>query len=321
MSYNDSLSIVDLQTNIALDELNIAGTQLRDISLKNNVALKKLNLFGNNISDIDLSNNINISMLDLGENDLSAINLKNNTALKFLWLSENNLDSIDLRSNIELETIDLSSNNIHYLDLSVNKRLSNIYLMSNKLDSLNLTNQNELECLMIGENNISKLDLQNNKNLKELYIRDNNITELALDNKNLDRIDISNNRFNFGTLPLPKLPLITFIPLPNAPLQDIDEFMFYSYYPQKVMIISPLSDIVDLSSQYTVKNKNGKEHLSTYIWKTDKGDVLSKGLDYNEKNGVFTFLKSFSSIYCEIKNEVFPKLILQTNTIDIIMPK
>ena len=268
-------------------------------------------IIDNNISDIDLSNNINISMLDLRENDLSAINLKNNTALKFLWLSENNLDSIDLRSNIELETIDLSEN----------KRLSNIYLMRNKLDSLNLTNQNELECLMIGENNISKLDLQNNKNLKELYIRDNNITELALDNKNLDIIDISNNRFNFRTLPLPKLPLITFIPLPNAPLQDIDEFMFYSYYPQKAMIISPLSDIVDLSSQYTVKNKNGKEHLSTYIWKTDKGDVLSKGLDYNEKNGVFTFLKSFSSIYCEIKNEVFPKLILQTNTIDIIMPK
>ena len=191
------------------------------------------------------------------------------------------------------------------IDLSVNKRLIDIDLSRNKLESLDLSNQIELESLGIGRNNISHIDLEENRELKSLFMRDNNIKELDFDYRSLKYLDISNNSFNLKTLPELD-PLGTYL---------------YIYYPQKTFQIAPDLNMVDLRSQLEVKSPNGEEHISVYLWKTIDGTLLNKDSDYNENNGIFTFVKPISAVYCEIRNDVFPDLILRTNPIDIVIPK
>ncbi len=63
--------------------------------------------------------------------------------------------------------------------------------------------------------------------------------------------------------------------------------------------------------------RDGKS--SVFTWKTISGTTLVAGTDYAESNGVFSFLKGQAdSVYCEITNETFPLLILETSRFAIL---
>lgn len=151
-------------------------------------------------------------------------------------------------------------------------------------------------------NLLTDLDVSKSKGLKYFRCIDNKLTSLDLTaNDSLLQVKCDSNYLTIASLPLKQARWTT-----------------YLYYPQKNIVLSKQEyetyESVDLRSQVS---RDGKS--SHFTWKTKSGNTLVEGTDYAESSGVFAFLKDQTdSVYCEITNETFPALILETSRFTVL---
>ena len=103
----------------------------------------------------------------------------------------------------------------------------------------------------------------------------------------------------------------TTLPRPNS------NWYVYSYSNQYPLLVEPVGDKVDLSSQARVDDTE-----TQFVWYQGvpeynefgelTGTTLVEGQDYTIDNGVTTFLHSFNEVMCILTNSVFPNMFLYT---------
>jgi Leucine-rich repeat (LRR) protein len=319
---HNQLTALDLSKNSALTYLNCSNNQLTALDVAKNTALTTLYCSWNKLTALDVSINTSLETLNCSINQLTALDVSKNTALTYLNCSSNPLSSLDVSTNTSLTTLLCYSNQLSTLDVSMNANLTTLKCSGNKLTSLDISKNTILTELDCGSNQLTSLDLSKNGQLTILMCNWNKFTLLDLsmntklrvlkcyDNK-LTILDVSKNtalidvqcRFNllkFSTLPV-KQPTWT----------------NFEYTPQGSIKLSKIqyavNEQIDLSSEMTVNGTN-----TDYIWKTLSGKTLTKGVDYSDNNGRFTFPNPQSDyIYCEMTNATFPGLNLTTEMISV----
>ena len=213
-----------------------------------------------------------ITSLDARSNNITSLDVSGCSSLASLTCSYNDLSILDLSKNTELNYLSVGYNNLgqNKLDISKNTKLITLSCISNKITTLDVTKNTALLTLQCFSNKLTNLDVTNNKALSSLYCYSNN--------------------FAFNTLPLDNLAYTTYINSPQANL------------PASVS-----SNIVDLSSQLIINDRNGSPQTTVYKWFTKTGASLTSGIDYTESNGKFSFLKTPSDdVYSAMTNPAFP---------------
>lgn len=94
-----------------LNELSmINSNSLTSIDLSSQIGLTKLNLSRNNLETIDLSKNVNLKDLNLSNNQLTSIDLTNLSKLETVDLTYNKLTEIDITQNENITDTEFEGN-------------------------------------------------------------------------------------------------------------------------------------------------------------------------------------------------------------------
>ena len=242
---------------------------------------------GNSLIRIDWGNG-QTEKFTLGSGYITPINgiLKGNTIhiygeeIAFLDVSYKSLTQLIVYDCPMLSHLSCAGNNLTSLDLSENPLLSELYCYHNQLSTLDLSKNNDL----------SKLDCSWNT-----------LTHLRLpDNAPITEISCNYNLLTFNTMPIKQARWETFIYSPQASIT----------LPKSVYATG---ETIDLSRQAIAGGD-----FTFYSWETEDGFGLVKGVDYSEKNGVFSFLtEQAKPLLCYISNSIFPELMLNTSTLAV----
>ena len=96
---SNSLSTLDVSTNIALTSLHCGHNDLNTLDVSTNTALTTLSCGYSNLTTLDLSANTALTDLFCSDNDLSTLNLDTNNHLKILRASNNsNLTTLHIQN-------------------------------------------------------------------------------------------------------------------------------------------------------------------------------------------------------------------------------
>jgi|TARA_R110002110_G_scaffold412781_1_gene639158 hypothetical protein len=140
-SYN-SVTEVDLSSNIMLERLFCDHNPLIQLNVSNNSLLKDLLCRSTSITSLNLTNNVLLESLDSSFNMISSLNLSNNINLEVLNCGNNELNSLNIDDLSNLRFVILSNNQLSSLDFSNNSQLVFVAVRSNSLTTLNLKNGN-----------------------------------------------------------------------------------------------------------------------------------------------------------------------------------
>ncbi|MDU1904969.1 MAG: hypothetical protein E6772_09310 [Dysgonomonas sp.] len=312
LSYFQMGDELEITNCINLDTLYLHGCRIRKLDVSKNLKLKYLYCsIENVIQNIDLSNNVELEYLNLTYNhDLSNLNVRNCKKLKYLNMYFNAtgiIESVDLSQNTELTYFNCGNSKLKKLDFSTNNKLDTIICSSNrlveltlpkipklrylecsfnKLSNIDLSTCSELVSLSTSANLLGSIDVTKNKKLETLYCGYIGLEKLDISqNVLLNKLDCSENKMRFSTLPLPK-------------------FSFYEYRVQDTIRGGTIDydAIIDLSEEYLI---NGK--TTSYKWSLNNTsiDLIKVG------NGKFRIPVQYSgqTLSCEMTNETFPELV------------
>ncbi len=286
--YGNAEEIAELDASWATDELKMQAINVAGLT-----ATTSLSVISHEITAIDLSKNTALTSLNLSNNKLAALNLDANTAITSLNLSnsatlgENRLGGVDLSKLTAVKTLNLSYNEIAEIEVPVTMTA---------LTTLNLTG-----------NKLETIDLSGFSTIKTLNLPNNNLTEVKLPATSPAKtyMYLQNNKLKFSTIP--------------AQPENVTR---YTLVPQQAVEIAVADGKVDLASEAMVG-----ENATIYTWyapaaTADEAPVaLVEGTDYTVENGVFSFLKSQTGVYCEMANAAFPTFtganILKTTAVDV----
>jgi len=302
--YKNPLKNLDVSKNLKLAYIDISQTQLTNIDLSNNTELFHFYCQFNIISNLDFSKNTKLERAWCEYGSIETINLGSISSLKEFYCFNNKLSSIDVSNVPSLREFRCNNNQLTSVDISKNHELVWLYCNSNKITSLSLPANPIFMLLDCRYNLLTNIDVSKSTGLKYLRCIDNNLTSLDLSaNDSLLIVRCDSNYLTIASLPLKK-----------------DRWTAYRYQPQKHLnlfkkIFEPY-EVIDLKNQVSRAGK-----ISNFIWKTISGNKLVEGTDYVENSGVFAFLISQTdSVYCEITNETFPGLILETSRFIVLSP-
>lgn len=283
-----------------------AGATVKAYTYGEQDAISVFSVTGATMGSLDASGLKDAYCLTFSNAALSDITLPVNPGLKELNLSGNNFSRIDLSAYPELYLLVLSNNKFSSFDFSPFPALQVAAISANHLESLTLDNPS-MWMLAAGGNRLTSVDLSNLRHLRQLGLDDNQLTEIDLSaNKELIALDLSANRFNFGTLPLPSA-----------------SYSVYAYGNQSSIKAVDNNSVVDLSF-----NKQAADGtLTTYRWfvgapqLNEEGELEGEELyiddEYTLDEGVTTFLGTFPAVVCAMTNEALPKLIMYTEPLAI----
>ncbi|MEO9849961.1 MAG: T9SS type A sorting domain-containing protein [Reichenbachiella sp.] len=102
---NNSLTNLDLTSNLNLIKLECEQNQLTDINLSTNAVLNELNCSDNQLSNIDLTINTDLTRLVCSQNQLTNLNLSLNTALNYIRCQNNLITTLDLSNISDLTSL------------------------------------------------------------------------------------------------------------------------------------------------------------------------------------------------------------------------
>jgi Secretion system C-terminal sorting domain len=342
-SSND-LSTIDITNNTLLDYLNFGDNKISGIDVSKNTALSYLHGYKNPLQHIDVSQNVKMAYSDMSATQLAHIDLSNNKELVLFYCMNNMLSDLDLSKNTKLERVFCQDGTIESLNLGNVNSIKELYCYNNKLHELDVSNVEALDELRCNNNQITSIDISKNNQLIWLYCFSNKITSLSLPANNkfmvldcrynlLTGIDVSKSTglkyFRCIDNKLTTLDLSAndslvhvkcdsnYLTIASLPLKA-ERWTTYLYYPQKNIVLPKLQytpyETIDLRSQVSRAGKN-----SLFRWMTKSGKTLAEGVDFVESSGIFTFLKDQAdSIYCEITNETFPGLVLETSRFNVL---
>ena len=192
---NNTISDIDLSSNLNLEVLFCDGNQIDTLDLSNNTLLYSLYCNFNQIVSLDVSNNPLLTNFYCAGNLMSTLDISQNTSLIYFSCSGNQLTNLDVSNCIDLLHLQLYSNNITYLDISDNPSLIILDCSSNQLVDLDVSDNPLLSYLGCSANQLDNLDVRNgnNTNISDFYATNNsNLTCISVD----DSTYSANNWFN-----------------------------------------------------------------------------------------------------------------------------
>lgn len=260
------------------------------------VQLKDFDASGMKLTSVNIFKSKALKNLNLNDNELSEIDLSGNLSFKSIQLDNNKLTTLSLRGINNAKSLSCDNNQLESIVFESSASvMSEISCSGNKLKDLSfLSRASMVEVLDCSHNEISEYMFVNARNIRELNISYNKFKEVNLQNNtNLQKLNIEGNCFTYSTLPQ----------------TTAQEFIYGNQSP---VTIAEKSFMVDLSKEATFKGKNTK-----FTWKTESGNVMEEGVDYNVENGVTTFLKvQEEKVYAELTNEAYPDLTLTTTLVE-----
>ena len=260
------------------------------------VQLKDFDASGMKLTSVNIFKSKALKNLNLNDNELSEIDLSGNLSFKSIQLDNNKLTTLSLRGINNAKSLSCDNNQLESIVFESSASvMSEISCSGNKLKDLSfLSRASMVEVLDCSHNEISEYMFVNARNIRELNISYNKFKEVNLQNNtNLQKLNIEGNYFTYSTLPQ----------------TTAQEFIYGNQNP---VTIAEKSFMVDLSKEATFKGKNTK-----FTWKTESGNVMEEGVDYNVENGVTTFLKvQEEKVYAELTNEAYPDLTLTTTLVE-----
>ena len=291
--YGEGITYFQAFTKYAADATTITDG-ITSIDLSNAATLTELDIHQNNLKSVDLSDLTALTKLNAGVNEFTTINLAANTELTNVDLSngKNNgvLTALDLSKNTKLTTIVASGNQLTTLDFSNNPLIKTFTCLNNQLTSVTIgANTAKGHTFQFGGNKLTKFSLKDATNLSTsfVYLRDNELTELELPTA-VRRIWVDGNNFTLAQLyAMKSLASQTFTYATTYTKENA----------QAPLAITTDGGKVDLSAQAKLG-----ETATVFTWKDAEGTALAEGTDYTVADGVFTFLKSFNAIHCEMTN-------------------
>lgn len=240
----------------------------------NSTTLKKLAINSNGMTGaLDLHSAPNLYSITANINKFTSADFSDMKSLVTINLSQNEISSLNINGCEKLRTLQLIKNNLTSIDVTQFDGLYELRLNSNKIESLDLSQNPILRSLYVQDNKLKTLDVSQNPNLEFFYFGTNNIKPSAM---------------------------------PEKPVK-ITKLARFSYAPQTFEIPASIttSETLDLSAEKSLKGVASEVKPTTFTWNNASG-VLVEGTDYTENNGVFTFLKEQTDIYCVLTTEAYP---------------
>lgn len=199
-----------LEKMTKLNNLELAGNNLKNIDVSNNIDLLTLNLGGscnyfgggfssncggNLLTELDISKNVLLTELQVSYNNLNNLYTNNNSSLTKLEAYSNQLIELDVSELPLLMNLKVDSNQLISLDISNNIMLTYLSAQKNQLMDLNLSGITSLEQLDVTNNQLMELDISNNSSLKILKVDYNKLTSLKMDGvTSLEQINAYGNQ-------------------------------------------------------------------------------------------------------------------------------
>lgn len=270
---------LDVKALSGMDDLAAVSNALTSLDLSGNTSLLKLYINGNKITDLTFPEDCKITRIEAqntateGENNLFNVDLSKAPKLNYLILSFNNKDgkatTIDLTKNVEMATLLATDCGLETLDTSKWPNFTQ---------------------LTVNNNNFETLDVSTMKANGMLFALNNKLTEVKLPSAKLNKLNLTNNKLNFATLPAP------------------GSATNYFFTGQKPMVVETADGKVDLTSQAKVGDTE-----TVFAWTADSEAFT----DYEVANGVFTFTKAATNAVCSMTNAAFAGLTLTTIPMDV----
>jgi len=232
---DNSLMMLNVNTNAALISLSCEGNNLKTLSIKNGnnlnfIYYNSLNnpeLFCIEVDDANYStenwtskdahasfsedcnyftwvpdDNFEQELIDLGYDDYldDYVLTRNIDTVETLEIPSMNIsDLTGIESFIALKYLDCSDNNISSLDVSSMIELINFNCSKNNLSTLDISSNTDLMTLKCYNNNLNALDTESNTALTYLSCATNNLSALELSN-NTDLVYLYCDYNNLGSL-------------------------------------------------------------------------------------------------------------------------
>lgn len=284
-----------------------AGQEVKCYSYGNDSGVTVFSVNNIPLSEIDasgLTDLIAFSVTDAGLAD-GKIKYPVCPGLAELTLDGNNLTELPIDKYPSLNLLSIGKNPISTLDVSSLKSLTGLYADECGLTQVHLDNP-ILWDLGLQSNSLTSIDLSGVPMTDQLWLSNNKLSEIDLTGLDyLNVLFIDGNRFDFTTLPAVN-----------------SSWYLYNYSNQAPLDVTVTDGKVDLSSQATV---NGVSTVYTWyigVPEYDEegnliGETLAEGSDYTIDNGITTFLKPQTGVMCIMTYELFPKLLLYTDLLDI----
>ena len=191
----NSLSELDLTSNVALEELICNGNQLTSLDLSNNVALQELSASSNKLITLDVSENASLASLNVSVNQLTVLDVSVNASLASLSVNGNYLTALDVSENVALNSLSVYGNQLYALDVSQNEGLETLMCAYNQLIELDVSSNEDLKTLNCSNNKLTTLEVSNNVALDWLDVSNNQLTQLDVSNNGaLEWLNVSNNK-------------------------------------------------------------------------------------------------------------------------------
>lgn len=260
------------------------------------VQLKDFDASGMKLTSVNLFKSKALKNLNLNNNELSEIDLSGNLSFNSIQLDNNKLTTLSLRGINNAKSLSCDNNQLESIVFESSASvMSEISCSGNKLKDLSfLSIASSVEVLDFSHNEVSDYMFTTMYNIRDLNMSYNKFKSADLAyNTTLEKLNIEGNCFTYSTLPQ----------------TTAQEFIYGNQSP---VTIAEKSFMVDLSKEATFKGKNTK-----FTWKTESGNVMEEGVDYNVENGVTTFLKvQEEKVYAELTNEAYPDLTLTTTLVE-----
>ena len=238
---SNSLTSLDVSSNIALKRLSCTSNQLTTLDISNNIALTYLSCAGNQLSALDTSNNTELETLYCWENKLTILDVSRNTALKALNCSNNQLISLDASNLSSLTYITCNNNMLTSINVDGCIAMERLYCYNNCLISVDVTGCCALKKLFCYNNALTSLDVGGNPELFWIACLSNQLTGIdvsdcpALTTLNcsynqIASLDVSNNTAlthvfcsnnNLTFLNVSMLPQLDRLTCQNNPMQEL----------------------------------------------------------------------------------------------------
>lgn len=177
---DNSLTALDLTSNIALTWFTCTNNQLTSLNLTGLSSLGVFNCNNNQLTNLDVSTNTALTYMECSDNQLTTLDVSNNALLDYMICANNQLTILDVSNNPALVTLNCVNNLLTSLDVTANPVLAALNVIGNQLSSLNTSSNPMLSWFMCRNNQLTSLDLSNNPLLGELNCNYNLLTSLDL---------------------------------------------------------------------------------------------------------------------------------------------
>ena len=259
-------NLVGIEAFINLETLDCDTNSLTSLDLTSNLSLKELDCQQNQLTNLNITQNSNLLILACLENQLTSLDISNNLLLSDLSCQNNQLTNLDLTNNTQLRQLICHDNNLTNITFSTTQNLLEIvWCYNNQIESIDLINAPILATLQFENNNLNFLDLRNgnNTNIHTMDARGNPNLQLIC----VDDVDYATSTFNWNkdataeysttcTLGIDDLELVEMNVYPNPVNRMIKIITNNNELIRKVEIYNYLGQLkaVEMTAEINVSN-------------------------------------------------------------------